>query len=74
MLFSKDFTTLINYPRAKIESIYNIPSAVTSIREGAFDGCSNLTSITLPASLTSIGAYALGLGFLNGLYSANNSI
>ena len=31
---------------------------MTQIGAWAFDGCSNLTSITLPSSLTSIGEYA----------------
>ena len=33
---------------------------VTSIGWGAFDGCTNLTSIEIPNSVTSIGDYAFG--------------
>ena len=35
-----------------------ITGNVTSLGNGAFAGCKNLTKVTLPDSLTSIGAYA----------------
>jgi hypothetical protein len=42
-----------------------LPSTLTSIGEGAFYGCSGLTSVTIPGSVTSIGegafAYCSGL-------------
>lgn len=37
---------------------FTIPDSVTSIGDGAFSGCSNLTSIIIPDSVTSIGYYA----------------
>jgi hypothetical protein len=35
-----------------------IPKGVTTIGEGAFRGCSSLTSVTIPSSVTTIGNYA----------------
>jgi hypothetical protein len=57
VLFNKNKTTLIQFPRGKGGS-YTIPTSVTSIGESAFAGCTNLTSITIPSSVTSIGNHA----------------
>ena len=40
---------------------YSIPNSVTSIGDGAFSGCSNLTSITIPDSVTTIGNWAFSV-------------
>ncbi len=58
VLFSKDKTTLIQYPIGNTRSEYIIPNSVTSIRSYAFSDCSSLTSITIPNSVTSIVKYA----------------
>jgi hypothetical protein len=55
VLFNKDRTALILYPRNKQERNYNIPAGVTSIGNQAFSSCENLTSITIPSGVTSIG-------------------
>ena len=54
VLFNKDKTELIQYPRKKEGTNYKIPNSVTSIGDYAFAGCS-ITSITIPNSVTSIG-------------------
>jgi hypothetical protein len=57
VLFDKGQTTLITYPGGKSGS-YAIPDSVNSVGEAAFEGCENLTSVTIPASVTNIGAVA----------------
>jgi hypothetical protein len=54
VLFNKDKTTLIQFPKSKSGN-YTIPSSVTSISGGAFSGCGSLMSVTIPDSVTSIG-------------------
>ena len=57
VLFDKNKTTLIQYPAGK-SGHYIIPSSVTSIGVGAFEGCISLTGVSIPTSVTSIGEYA----------------
>ncbi len=56
ILYNKDASTLLCCPRRK--TIVTIPNSVTSIGNGAFSGCSGLTSVSIPNSVTSIGARA----------------
>lgn len=56
-LFNKDKTLLIYCPPAKAGN-YTIPSTVTTVKNDAFDSCSDLTAITLPSNLTNIGELA----------------
>ncbi len=58
VLFDKNQTTLVEYPGG-LGGSYTIPSTVSNIGEGAFFGCSGLTSVTIGNSVTSIGS----LGF-----------
>jgi hypothetical protein len=51
ILFNKLQTEIIQYPGGKTGS-YTIPNLVTTIGNGAFCGCSNLTSITVDRSNT----------------------
>ena len=56
VLYDKDKTQLFIYPGGK-KGAFVIPNSVTSINYTAFDGCTNLTSVTIPGSVTSIGDY-----------------
>ncbi len=53
VLFNKNKTELIQYPEGKTETSYIIPDGVTTIC--GFGGSNNLTSITIPKSVTTIG-------------------
>lgn len=57
VLFSKDKDTLLVYPNAKATA-YVIPEGTTTIKNEAFVRCVNLASVTIPASVSSLGAYA----------------
>ena len=58
VLYNKDQTTIVQYPRGKTGTSFTIPSTVTHIESHAFGSCTNLTSITLSANLESIGSLA----------------
>ena len=58
VLFTKDMTTLVAYPRGTKDENYTIPQGVSRIGCGAFQGCKEMAGITIPNSLTSIGDVA----------------
>lgn len=55
ILFSKNMKTFYAYPAAKIGETYIIPQEVTTIFEGAFMSCNNITTLTIPNKVTFIG-------------------
>jgi uncharacterized repeat protein (TIGR02543 family) len=57
-LFSKNKTSLFQYPAGKPETSYSIPVSVAVIEPGAFAFASALTAIAIPASVTTIGVCA----------------
>lgn len=57
VLFSKDGTELLCYPRGK-GGAYEIPAGVTELEDGIFSGCELLSSVTLPHGMTKIGQSA----------------
>lgn len=56
VLFNKAGTELVAYPCGKAGTAYSVPDGVAKIADQAFYG-SNLTSIALPASVTTFGIY-----------------
>lgn len=54
VVYSKDGSELLIYPRGKTGTVEFQPS-VTRIGDGAFAGCTSLTSIEIPDTVTSIG-------------------
>ena len=57
-LYSKDGTVLIQYAIGKTETAFAILEGVVSIEKLAFNGCAQLNSIALPASVIEIGESA----------------
>jgi len=55
VLFTKDKTTLLQYPAGKTDKSYSIPNSVSGFGAYVFYGCSALTSVEIPNSVTSIG-------------------
>ncbi len=59
VLFNSYKSELITFPEGKARE-YQIPNSVRRIGDGAFIGCSGLTSVTIPNSVTRIGERAFG--------------
>lgn len=55
VLFDNSVSTLIQYPIGKADNRYTIPSDVSSVNDGAFEGCAGLTEVSISSNVTSIG-------------------
>lgn len=55
VLYNKEKTEIIRFPKEKTEVSFTIPNSVTKIADGAFEYCKNLTNVTIPNDMTSIG-------------------
>ena len=65
VLFNANKTTLVLYPNGKVGN-YTIPDGVKTIETKAFQNCSGLPHVTIPASVKSEGtssSYVPGLGY-----------
>lgn len=58
VLFSKDKSTLLQYPQGKSDTKYVVPDVVETIGEWAFEYCSVLTEVVIPDGVKNIGSYA----------------
>lgn len=58
MLFNKDKTELLYYPKGKVGNFLEIPEGVVKIGANAFGGDRNLTSVTIPSSVVEIEPFA----------------
>lgn len=58
VLFNKNKSELILYPKGKKENSYTIPHSVTKVGENAFAWCESITNMTIPDSVTSIEDWA----------------
>ena len=69
VLFNKDGSKLLAYPRGNERSKYTIPDGVTTVCKNAFLGC-YIKTLTIPVSVTEIESNAFG----NKYYSFYNTI
>jgi len=58
ILFNKEGTILLQYPRGRQEQNYTIPNGVTAIGNCAFFEANNLVNINIPTSIINVGAGA----------------
>jgi uncharacterized repeat protein (TIGR03803 family) len=66
VLFDKSQTTLVEYPAGNVATSYSISNSVTSIGDGAFADCTNLSNVTLDTNVADIGNSAFaGCNFTN---------
>lgn len=55
VLYNKEKTELIRFPKEKADTSFTIPNSVTKIADGAFEYCQYLKNVTIPDGVTSIG-------------------
>ena len=80
VLFNKDKTVLLAYPKGSKATSYSVPHGVTEIGSNAFSETTALQSVSLPESITKIGYFAFAgcdglreIGFSEGLTTIGTS-
>lgn len=63
VLYDKNVTALLQYPRAKQETSFEIPETVTTLAPEALMYCRKLEHLTVPESVRTVSEYALGYCF-----------
>ena len=63
VLFNKNKTELIKYPKGNTRTSYTIPDSVTIVDDKAFYDCDNLTNVTISDSVTTIGDSVFSLSY-----------
>ena len=58
VLYTADYKILIEYPKAKPGTSFDIPSSVTTIGESAFENCLYLRRMDIPDNVVNIEGYA----------------
>ncbi len=58
VLFNKDKTVLLYYPKESENTEYTVPKGVEKIANSAFESCDNLKSVIISDGVTDIGDYA----------------
>lgn len=58
VLFDKEMTRLVQYPAGSPRVAYDVPEGVTAVANEAFRNCRNLTRVSMPGSVKTIGRSA----------------
>lgn len=55
VLYNKNVTTLVQYPKMKTDTSFTVPSSVTKIEDNAFYYCKKIREVVIGDNVTSIG-------------------
>ena len=72
ILFDQPQTTLIQFPGG-LGGSYTVSNGIVRLADAAFSGCSNLTRLTIPASVTNVGNSTFATGPHSGIYFEGNA-